>query len=98
MAFVAGLGTPPVEFWGAMMVILASGAGAGAQVIAALMFIFVGYATAALPLVSYLASPAKTQAVGMWLHDWLRAHRRPILVFIVGTVGVWMVLNGVGRV
>lgn len=97
LAFIAGLGTPPVEFWAAIMVILASGAGAGAQVLAALMFILVAYAMAAIPLVCYLASPAKTEAVGMRLHDWLCAHRRTILAFILGAVGVWMVLNGVGK-
>jgi hypothetical protein len=100
MAFVAGLftGTPPVEFWGAIMVILASGAGTGARVIAALMFALVAYAVVEIPLVSYLASPTKTQAVAMRLHDWLHANRRPIFVFVLGAFGVWMVLNGVGRV
>jgi len=100
MAFVFGLGTatPPIEFWGAMMVIVASGAGAGAQVIAALVWILVAYAIAEIPLVSYLASPAKTQAVVMRLHDWLRAHGRPIFVLVLGVVGVLMVAKGVGRV
>jgi hypothetical protein len=100
MAFVFGLGTatPLIEFWGAMMVIVASGAGTGAQVIAALMWILVAYAIAEIPLVSYLASPAKTQAVVMRLHDWLRAHGRPIFVLVLGVVGVLMVANGVGRV
>lgn len=100
MAFVFGLGTatPLIEFWAAMMVIVASGAGAGAQVIAALMWILVAYAIAEIPLVSYLASPAKTQAVVMRLHDWLRAHGRPIFVLVLGVVGVFMVASGVGRV
>jgi Sap, sulfolipid-1-addressing protein len=100
MAFVVGLGTatPLIEFWGAMMVIVASRAGAGAQVIAALMWILVAYAIAEIPLVSYLASPAKTQAVVMRLHDWLRAHGRPIFVLVLGVVGVFMVASGVGRV
>ena len=100
MAFVFGLGTatPLIEFWAAMMVIVASRAGAGAQVIAALMWILVAYAIAEIPLVSYLASPAKTQAVVMRLHDWLRAHGRPIFVLVLGVVGVLMVANGVGRV
>ena len=100
MAFVFGLGTatPLIEFWAAMMVIVASGAGAGAQVIAALMWILVAYAIAEIPLVSYLASPAKTQAVVMRLHDWLRAHGRPISVLVLGVFGVFMVAHGVGRV
>ena len=55
------------------------------------------FAIVEIPLVSCLVSPAKTQAVVMQLHYWLRAHRRPIFVFILGVVGVLMVTKGVGR-
>lgn len=98
--FAAGLctSTQIVEFWGAMMVILASGAAAGTQVSAALVFTLVAFAVAEIPLITYLVSPAKTQAVVLQLHGWLRAHRRPIFVFVLGVVGVWMVVNGVGNV
>jgi Sap, sulfolipid-1-addressing protein len=100
MAFVAGLctSTQIVEFWGAMMVILASGAAAGTQVSAALMFTLLAFAFVEIPLVSYLASPAKTQAVVMQLHDWLRAHRRPVFAVMLGAFGVLMVTKGVGGV
>ena len=100
MAFVAGLctSTPPVEFWGGTMVILNSRAGAGMQVIAALVFTLLAYAIAEIPLVSCLVSPAKTQAAVMRLDGWLRAHRRPIFVFVVGAVGVFMVAKGLGKV
>jgi hypothetical protein len=100
MAFVVGLGTatPLIEFWGAMMVIVASGAGAGTQVIAALMWTLLAYAIVEIPLVGYLASPAKTQAVVMRLHDWLRAHGRAIFVLSLCVGGVLMVANGVSRV
>jgi hypothetical protein len=99
-AFAAGLctSTQIVEFWGAMMVILASGAAAGTQVGAALMFTLVAFTITEIPLVSCLVSPAKTLAIVMQLQDWLRAHRRPILVFVLGLVGVWMVVKSVGRV
>lgn len=100
MAFVAGLctSTQIVEFWGAMMVILASGAAAGTQVSAALMFTVVAFGAVEIPLVSYLVSPAKTEVVVMQLHDWLRAHRRPIFVLVLSVVGLSMVLNGLGKV
>jgi hypothetical protein len=81
-----------------MMVILASGAGAGTQVGAALMFTLVAFTITEIPLVSCLVSPAKTQAVVMQLQDWLRAHRRPIFVFMLGAFGVVMVAKGVGGV
>lgn len=100
MAFVAGLctSTQLVEFWGAMMVILASGAGAGAQVGAALMFTLVAFTIIEIPLISCLVAPAKTQAVVMQLHDWLRTRRRPIFTFMLAAIGVFMVANGVGSI
>lgn len=99
-AFVAGLftSTQVIECGAAMIAILASGAAAGAQLSAALMFTLVAFAIVEIPLVSCLVSPAKTQAVVMVLHDWLRAHRRPIFLCVVGVVGVFMVVSGVGKI
>ncbi len=100
MAFAAGLWTSTtiVEFCGAMAVILASGAAAATQVCAALVFSLVAFAFAEIPLVSYLVAPAKTQAVVMQLHHWLRAHRRPIFVFALVAVGTLLIAKGIGRV
>jgi hypothetical protein len=96
--FAAGmaLATPPVEYLGAIIAILASGAGAGAQVGAALMFTLVAFAVVEIPLVSYLAWPAKTQAVMLRLHDWIRERRQPILAVVVGACGVLLVVAGIG--
>jgi hypothetical protein len=98
IAFVAGLCTSIqiVEFGGAMAVILASRAAAATQVIAALVFSLVAFAFAEVALVSHLLAPAKTQAVVMQLHDWLRAHRRPIFVLVLAVFGLWMVAKGIG--
>jgi hypothetical protein len=100
MAFIAGLctSTQIIECGAAMIAILASRAGAGTQVCSALMFTLVAFAIVEIPLVSCLVSPAKTQAVVMWLHEWLRAHRGPIFVFVLGLVGVWMMVSGMGRI
>jgi hypothetical protein len=99
MAFVVGVftSTQILEFCGAMLIILASGAGVGTQISVALMFTLVACAVVEIPLVSHLVSPAKTQAVVMQLHGWLRAHRRPVLAVILAVVGVLMVAYGVGR-
>jgi hypothetical protein len=99
MAFVAGLctSTQVIECGAAMIAILASGAGAGTRFSAALLFSLVAFAIVEIPLVSCLVSPAKTQAVVMQLHDWLRAHRRQIFVLMLCVVGVFMVANGLGR-
>jgi hypothetical protein len=100
MAFVAGLGsaTPPVEYLAAIIAILASGAAAGAQMSAAVMFTVVAFAVAEIPLVGYLATPAKTEAVMLQLHDWIRARRRPILACVVAATGVFLVATGVGNI
>ncbi|HEY2198393.1 MAG TPA: GAP family protein [Mycobacterium sp.] len=98
MPFVAGLctSTQLLEFWGAMFVILASGAAVGTQVAAALVFTLVAYTITEIPLVAYLVSPAKTQAVVMGMHGWLYARRRPIVATALGAVGAMMLAKGVG--
>jgi hypothetical protein len=98
MAFIAGLATsaPPVEFWGAVLAILASGAAAGTQVSAVVVFMLVGYAIAEVPLICYLAAPAKTRAVVTRLHGWLRAHARPVFLAFLSAFGVIMIAGGVG--
>jgi hypothetical protein len=100
VAFAAGiwLATPPVEYVGAMVAILASGAAAGAQVSAALMFTVVAFAVVEIPLVGYLATPAKTQAVLLGLHEWIRPRRQPILSVVVGACGALLVVAGMGRI
>jgi len=100
MAYVAGLGTsmPPVEYWGAIAAILAAGAAAGTQVSAALTFLLVAFAFAEMPLVAYVASPAKTRTVVMQVHVWLRTHRRPLLLAILGMFGAMMIASGAGWV
>jgi hypothetical protein len=99
-AFVAGLcsSTQVIEWGAAMIAILASGAGAGKQFAASLVFILVAYAITEIPLVGCLVAPTKTQAVVMLLHDWLRAHRRSIFIFMLCLVGTITVMNGVGRI
>ncbi|HEX4392272.1 MAG TPA: GAP family protein [Mycobacterium sp.] len=96
MPFVAGMctSTQLLEFWGAMLVILASGAAAGTQVAAALVFTLVAYTITEIPLVAYLVSPAKTQAVVMGMHGWLFARRRPIFAMLLGAVGAMMLVKG----
>lgn len=98
MAFIAGMATscPPIEFWGAVLAILASGAPGGMQVTAFLMFMLVAYAIAELPLLCYVAAPAKTRIVVTRLHGWLRAHRRPIFLWFMSAFGALMITGGVG--
>jgi hypothetical protein len=100
MAFIAGLctSTQIVEFWGAMMVILASGKGAAVQVSAALLFTLLAFTIIEIPLLSCLIAPNKTQEVMAQLHERLRSHRRQILAFMLGLMGVLMVTSGISGV
>lgn len=96
MPFVAGLctSTQLLEFWGAMLVILASGAAVATQVTAALVFTLVAYTITEIPLIAYVVSPAKTQAVVMGMHDWLCARRRTIFAVLLGVFGAMILAKG----
>ena len=98
VAFVVGLGqsTNPVEYLAALAVIVASGAAIGTQISAAVMFTVVVLAVVEIPLVSYLATPAKTQAFMLYLQDWVRARRRQIVAVMLAVAGVMLVARGMG--
>ena len=100
MSFLAGLSTstPPVEFWGAITAIVISRAAMGTQLSAAIVLVLVSLAIAEIPLLAYLASPAKTQAVVTQVNCWLRAHRGPVFRVMLGLFGAWMLVQGVGYV
>ena len=100
VAFVAGLAlaTPPVEYLAAMIAILASGAPAAEQVGAALMFTLVAFTVAEVPLISYLATPAKTLAVLHRLNDWMNERCHAIPAVVVGACGVLLVATAFGKV
>ena len=99
VAFVAGLGAAmPWEYLAALTAILASGAGAGTQVGAVVVFTVMAFAIAEIPLISYLTATASTDAVMLQVHNWVRAHRRRILSVVVAIAGVLLLANGVGSV
>ena len=100
VAFLAGLAlaTPPVEYLAALDTILASTATADAQVGAALMFTLVAFAVVEVPLVSYLATPAKTLAVVQQLNERINARRHALPAIAVGGVGFLLMLTGMGNV
>jgi hypothetical protein len=98
VAFVAGLGqaTNPVEYLLALTAIVASGAAVGTQISAAVMFTVVVLAVVEIPLVSFLATPAKTQAFILHLQVWLQARRRLIFAVILAAAGVMLLARGFG--
>jgi hypothetical protein len=98
VALVIGLlsGPPPSPYLFALTTIPTSGAAIGTQLTAAIAFVVGMLALVEIILVSYLAAPAKTQAVLRRLHDWVRPHSRQVLVAILAVVGVWLVAKGMG--
>jgi Sap, sulfolipid-1-addressing protein len=98
VAFVIGLafgGVEPDVGLCLIAIIVASGAGIGAQVIAAIVFVVTLLAIIEIALISYLATPPKTQTVVQRLHYWALTHRRKILVAMCTVAGVSLVANGV---
>jgi len=100
VAVVLGVGSAPgfEENLFVLAIILASGAAIGTQVSAAIAFIVGTLAIVEIILASYLATPAKTQAMVQLLHDWAQAHRRKILIAMFAVLGVTLAAQGVGGV
>lgn len=99
LAFAIGLGqaTPPVQYLAALTAILASGAAFGTQLGAAVTFTAVTLVLVEIPLVSYLVAPARTEAITLRAHRWMRTHSRPILIVSAAVLGSVMVAGGIGR-
>jgi hypothetical protein len=96
VAYVLGLGSgfPAVEYPVALAAIAASVSSLGLQFGAALIFVVVMLLVIEIPLVSYSASPERTQEVMLRLHDWALPRRWQILGIIVAAAAVWMVATG----
>jgi hypothetical protein len=97
VAFAAGVGsvTPP-EYAMALTIILASGSTIGTQLSAIVMFTVVVLTVVEVSLVSYLATPAKTQAVMLQLNTWVQAHHRRIIAVMLAAGGGLLVAKGIG--
>jgi len=76
--------------------IVASGAGIGEQVIAAIVFVVGFLAVLELVLISYAIAPAKTELLLRPLHEWARAHNRHILIVFFVLIGLWQLARGIG--
>ena len=90
------MGPAPDVVLFALAIIVASGAAIGTQVVAAVVYVVGVLAVVEIILVSYLISPARTQAALRRLHDWTSAHRRKLLVAILTVIGASMLAHGLG--
>jgi hypothetical protein len=99
VAFVIGVlsGPPPSALLFAVTTIATAGVAIGTQVSAVIAFVVVMLAVVEIILVSYLVTPAKTQAVLRALHDRvLQPYRRQILIALFALIGVALVAKGMG--
>ena len=76
--------------------IVASGAGIGEQVVAAIAFVVGFLAVLEIVLIGYLIAPAKTEVLLRPVHEWARAHNRHILIVFFVLIGVWQLTRGLG--
>lgn len=96
-AFFVGLCSsfPPYEGWLVVAVIGASGTAVGTQFGALMLFMLMLLAVIEIPLICYLAVPAKTHAVMERIHTWMRAYRLQITQAIISFTGVMLMYEGV---
>jgi hypothetical protein len=98
VSVVIGLasGPPPLTVLLVLTTIMASGAAIGTQVGIAMAWIVGMFAIVEIILVSYLASPTKTETALRRLHDWILPHRRQVWIAMIAVVGVVMLAYGMG--
>ena len=95
VAFVVGLIMVPAGgILFVLAIIIGSGAAISSQVSAAIAFVAGWLAVIEVIFVTYLVTPAKTQAALRTLHDWVQTHHRQVLVAMVAVVGVSSVARG----
>ena len=92
------IGTTSLEFLAALLVIGSSGAGKLAEIGALLMFLVVGNALIAIPLVTYLIAPKRTKTWTQNFHNWLRNRGRRDFAAILATMGIIQLAIGLSRV
>jgi len=97
-ALIVGLlsGPPPLTVLLVLTTIMASGAAVGTQVSLAIAWVVGMFAIVEIILVTYLASPTKTETALRRLHDWVLAHRRQVWIAMIAVVGVALLAYGMG--
>jgi Sap, sulfolipid-1-addressing protein len=100
VAGVAGLGIalPSFDYLAVLAVILASGAAAGTQVGALVVFNAVAFALVEIPLLGFLLAPEPTRASMSALHNWIRARRRGEVATLLAAVGCALLAAAVAGV
>jgi hypothetical protein len=99
IAWIAGVavGMPTAYYLAAIAAILKSGTGAGGQVAALLVFNFVAFAVAEIPLVSFVIAPDATRARLDQLYKWVTTHQRLVITMLTTIVGIYLLIIGISK-
>jgi len=90
-----GVGLPSVDYMAILIVIGASGAAPVAQAAALVTFLALGHAIVAVPLVSYIVAPAKTQDAVARFQTWIQARTRREFAILLAVIGCIMIGIGI---
>jgi len=97
-ALMIGLasGPPPLTVLLVLTTIVASRAAIGEQIGAALAWVVGMFVVVEIILVSYVASPARTQSALQLVHDWSLTYRRQVVVAVLAVIGSILLAYGLG--
>jgi hypothetical protein len=99
VAWIAGLsvGMPTAYYLAAIAAILKSGSAAGVQVAALIVFNFVAFAQAGIPVASFLISPEGTRSVVEKAYIWVDSHQRLFITVVAAVAGVYLLIVGISK-
>ena len=96
-AYGVAVGMPSAYYLAALAAILKSGAGTSAQIGALLVFNFVAFAIAEIPLVSFALAPEATRARLDQFYTWISTHQRIVVTILAGIVGIYLIVLGISK-
>ena len=96
IASVAGVmfGLPNFYLLAAIAAMLEAGGEASTQVMALVVFGFVAFLQAVIPLASFVVAPVATRASAGRLYAWLTAHYRMVVAALGTVAGVYLLIKG----
>ncbi|OBI46092.1 hypothetical protein A5707_22170 [Mycobacterium kyorinense] len=100
ISLVVGLaaGPSPDGLLYVLAIIVPSGVSFATQVVAAIAVVVGMLAVIEITLAGFLATPAKTEVVARWLHDWALARRQQIVIAVCAVAGISLVALGMHHV
>lgn len=99
VAWIAGvaIGMPSAYYLAAIAAILKSGVGTGGQVAGLLVFNFIAFAVAGIPMISFAIAPDATRERIQAFYDWVSNHQRLVISTLAGVVGAYLLIVGISK-